>query len=484
MNIPTFKVAAVLLMATAASGAEFSAAADNGLDSRVRALVVERTQNKLLVSMQLDFSDLKLKSDREITYIPVLSFGDSVCELPQLTVAGRSRYIQHQRHDSKAELERVFRPGKLMEYSEIIPYKKWMETATLSLVEDECKCGINSISNNRSDLAVLDFRERIFAPAYAFITPQVEKQKSREVQGSAYIDFPVNRAEIRADYRRNPAELQKIRNTIDVLRNDDDINIVAVSFQGFASPEGKYSLNENLARKRTESLARYVGELYTFPASIIKSSWTAEDWDGLRKYVESSDMENRDAILDIINMAGLDPDKRELKIKKSYPAQYKYLLENVYPGLRHSDYAVKYVVRSYADVDEIAKVLKTAPQKLSLHEMYILAQSLDPASDDYKEVFEVAVRMFPDDPVANLNAANIALRRNELNAAEAYLVKAQNSPEKTYAYGVLAAKRGQYDNAMQLLNQALSEGCSQAQDAINQLEEVKRYAEGKQRLTK
>lgn len=458
--------------------------------STVKTLTVERSDNILFVSMQLDCTRLKIKSNREVSYIPVLTYGDSIYQLPKVVLAGRNRYIQHQRHSDLPADAHVYRPGQVIDYMEVIPYRPWMETATLSVSEDVCGCGFNILSSDKSDLAVLDFKEREFAPQFAFITPVVEETKTRNESGSAYIDFPVNRTEIRPDYRRNPEELQKIRNTIDVLRNDDDISIQAVSFVGYASPEGGYANNERLARGRTEALASYVRGLYSFPQDIIKSGWVAEDWAGLKKYVETSDIENREGILDIIDMTGLDPDKREQRLRTDYPAQYRFLLENVYPGLRHSDYAVQYQIRTYADVEEIRRLIKTAPQKLSLHEMFVLAQNLEPASDEYREVFEVAVRMYPDNPVANLNAANIALRRNELDRAEAYLAKAGNPTEAQYARGVLTAKRAieqgstDFTDAIDLLREAEKAGCTQAADAIAQLEEVQRYARGKVKITK
>lgn len=481
MKLHTLITAALGLMTTAApvGAAEVPVALQADSSSCVQALQVERSDNNLFVSMELDFSSLKLKSDREITYIPVLTLGDSIYELPEVVVAGRNRYIQHERHNDLAADVRLCRAGKVIDYSEVIPYEQWMETATLSLSEDECGCGINAISSNKYDLAVLDFKERVFAPAFAFITPAVEVVKSREVHGSAYIDFPVNRTEIRPDYRRNPEELQKIRGTIDVLRDDADTRIVSVAIEGFASPEGPYANNERLAEGRTEALVKYVRGLYSFDPSIIKSGWVAEDWAGLRRYVESSELENKAGILDIIGMTDMAPDAREWKLKSTYPEQYRFLLENVYPGLRHSDYAVEYVIRSYADVNEIRELIKTTPQKLSLHEMFVLAQSLEPGSDEYREVFEVAVRMYPDDPVANLNAANIALGRDELERAEAYLAKAGDAPEAVYACGILAAKRGDYASAYKLFDRAGAAGCKETADAIAQLKEVERYAQSK-----
>ena len=247
---------------------------------------------------------------------------------------------------------------------------------------------------------------------------------------------------------------------------------MSLTIEGFASPEGPYAENERLAEGRTEALRNYVRGLYTFDPSIIRSSWVAENWAGLRKYVAASDLADKEGILAVIDSENLEPDAREWKLKSTYPEQYGFLLENVYPALRNSDYTVEYVVRSYTDIEEIKAVMKSAPQKLSLREMYVVAQSLETGSDEYREVFEVAVRMYPDDPVANLNAANIALGRNELDRAAQYLAKAGDLPEAIYARGIHAAKSGDYDRAAGLFANAAARGVKQAADAAAQLREL------------
>ena len=82
-------------------------------------------------------------------------------------------------------------------------------------------------------------------------------------------------------------------------------------------------------------------------------------------------------------------------------------------------------------------MLATAPQNLSLEEFYILAQTYEPGSEKFNELFETAVRMYPDDPVANLNAANTAISRKDYERALKYLDKAGSLPEAIHTRGVL-----------------------------------------------
>mgnify|MGYP002469552298 CR=1 FL=1 len=115
--------------------------------------------------------------------------------------------------------------------------------------------------------------------------------------------------------------------------------------------------------------------------------------------------------------------------------------------------------------------MRTQPQKLSLAELYAAAQTLTPGSDDFNEVFEVAVRMFPNDANANLNAANAAMSTGNLKAAERYLEKAGDSEEAEYARGVLAARMDDFDTATTHFGKASS--IPQAKDAIDTIERIK-----------
>lgn len=308
------------------------------------------------------------------------------------------------------------------------------------------------------------------------MTPQASGVKNREIKGSAYIDFPVNRTELYTDYRRNPEELARIRASIDVVRNDPDAKITSITIKGYASPEGSYSNNVRLAKGRTQTLRDYVQGLYAFDPSIMHSDWEAEDWAGLRRYVEKSDLEWREPILRLID-SDMEPDAKDRKLRLDYPKDYAFLLANVYPGLRHSDYAVEYVIRTYTDINEIAAVMKSNPSKLSLNELFLLGQSLDPESQDYADVFELAVRMFPNDSVANLNAAVINMRRADYPAAQRYLERAGDSTQAIYARGILQAFLEQYADARNTLT-PIAATMPEAADAVAQIEKILRRTSG------
>ena len=117
--------------------------------------------------------------------------------------------------------------------------------------------------------------------------------------------------------------------------------------------------------------------------------------------------------------------------------------------------------------------MRTQPQKLSLQELFLVAQECEPGSKEFDEVFDIAVRLYPDDPVANLNAANTALHRKDLPAARRYLAKAGDMPQAVYARGICALLEKNYVEAETLLKQAQAAGITEADAALKEIKETR-----------
>lgn len=432
--------------------------------------VVERSGTQLIVDMNVNPSVFPNKSNLETWIRPMMVSGGDTLLLSPVTVAGRTRYYQHLRNDGSNADHTLLRAGdkNVYHYSAVMPYEDWMVYSTLMVKGDvDGCCGEETAAIAPTDIYDADFREKVLYPTFVYVQPTNVISKTRSVTGKAYIDFPVNETKIYPDYRRNPEELAKIRRTIDEVCGDRDVTITSLSFRGYASPEGSYANNERLAKGRTEALIEYVEKLYDFPKNLIHSSWLAENWVELDSLIKKNNPEGLDEILAVVNNTSLSPDVREKELKNRFPGYFSYLLKDVFPGMRRTDYTVEYLVRDYTDVTEIAEVMRTAPQKLSLEELFLYAQSLDKDSPEFREVMEVSVRMYPNDKVANLNAAMTALDHGEYDLASQYLEKAGDGAETLYARGVLAAKLGNYSEAETYLKQAQSMGLAEATELLD-----------------
>lgn len=288
------------------------------------------------------------------------------------------------------------------------------------------------------------------------------------------MDFPVNKTVIYPDYRSNTRELAKIRG-IDSVRQDPDITVRGITLKGYASPEGPWNNNVRLAKGRTESLKQYVEGLYDFASSIYSTAYEPEDWEGLVAWLRANTIDDRDGLLAIATDTSLAPDARDARLKSRYPAAYAYLLREVYPALRHTDYTIAYTIRSYTDPKEILELVHSKPQNLSLNEFFVAAQNVERGSKEYDYIFETAALMYPDSEIANLNAANAAMQQGSYANAARYLAKAGDGAEAIYARAVLAAMQGDYAAARPLFEQAARLKVADAPEALSQLDEIEEF---------
>lgn len=432
---------------------------------------MNREGKYLTVEMDLDLNSLDVDANRAVLLTPRLVNGTDSLDLPSVGIYGRRRYYYYVRNgigSISGENETVYRAAdkpNSVAYDNITEYKEWMDGATLKFHRSDWGCCHGILAEYEG---ILGRHREAFFPELIFVQPKAEIMKSRSLSGSAYIDFPVDQTVIYPDYRRNTAELGKIQATIDSVRNDKDVTITQVWLKGFASPESPYKHNTELAIGRTAALKRHIEQLYHFSDSIIRTDYEPEDWAGLRRHVEQSNIDHRGEILALID-SDMEPDAKEAEIKRTYPEEYRFMLQHFYPALRHTDYRIDYNIRTFNEADEIKRIMAEQPQKLSQNEFYLVAQEYEPGTAEFTDVFETAVRMYPDDKVANLNAANAAIRRDDFATARRYLDKAGDSAEAVYARGALAVREGDYETARRHLGKAKEMGLEKAALTLDEL---------------
>lgn len=452
-----------ILFILAANGSAAQPAAERDSSILITSSRLYRMGKNLVVSLQVDITR-SIPSNESVVLTPQLNDSlDNFIQLPAIYINGRKQHIVFRRETARHEKhsESLLRRNdtrQTVSYLRSVPFAGWMKHATLSLVEKECGCGVpyQSDSTYLTRLRVLP----VMRPHLAFLTPHVEEVKLREESGRAFLDFPLNETRIYPHYRNNRIELDKIKSSIDLIKNDTNVVISRIDIHGYASPEGPYANNERLAGERTRTLQEYVCRQYSFGDSLFTIRHTPEDWEGLRELLNDTLFAHQDELLRIVT--GNDaPDRKEQKLRKRYPVQFSFMLEHWFPALRHSDYTIHYVVRPFT-LEQAKEVFRTNPKNLSIEEMFRIAHTYPAGSPEYNKVFMTAVLLNPDHPVANLNAACIALMQGDTASAEFYLDKGPESAEKTLATGVLHLLKGEYAEAETKLREAEEAGLQQA----------------------
>lgn len=400
-----------------------------------------------------------------------MAFGMELTELQpyEVVVMTKKDMRERRREMRKMEAEWIANSGNTVEYETQFPYQGWMDGSDIKLHHALTSCKAVKYEYT-SQLATL---YNPMPPQVMFIVPEVEVVKARSESMTARLVFKVNKTNIDPNIFNNSTELSDIYKFTDKIINNPDIKVTGVKLMGYASPEGPYNLNAKLSIGRVDALKELLMKKYP---SIKPAMYTVnnvpEDWDSVRRWVAKSDLEFRDQVINIID--NYDPDKRDAKIRaldKGFT--YNYLLKNVYPGLRRAVYTIDYTVMPFT-VEQGKVVMVTNPQYLSLNEYYQIAMSYPMDSDEYMEVMEMAVRYFPNDPVANNNMAAMALQNNNLPMARIYLERIMNFPGAQNNIGVLKALEGDMEAAKAYFQKSWDmTGSKEAQYNLNNISSLR-----------
>ena len=457
-------------------------------DIKIQPVRLEQKGDILYVEMDVVLDQIKVKSASGMDLIPQLVSPSRTLNLPKISIKGKNEYLAHERKVSlmtkkeEANYEKPYiiekenkKKSNVIQYRYMLPYEAWMADARLDVQRDECGCGLVALMDVEPvmDKVTLEtpLVPYVVTPHMAYVQPKAEEVKHREIQAEAFLDFVVNKTEIRPDYMNNPRELGKIHAMIDDLKSDPGIKVNRLDIIGYASPEGSLANNKRLSEGRAMALRDYLSSHYEFPRNQYHIVFGGENWDGLVKALADINMESKEEVLAIIQHNSIENGRESKLMRFEGGRPYKYMLANIFPSLRVAICKVSYNVKNF-NVDEAKEVIKRRPQNLSLNEMFLVANTYPQGSQEFIDVFETAVRMYPEDEIANLNAAASALSRNDIASAERYLSRIttiSHSPEYNNTAGMLALMKGDYEEAERLLKLAADNGLDVAKQNLEEL---------------
>lgn len=441
-------------------------------------LEVKKQNKQLTIKFQIDLSSVELSNQRIIELTPVLKEqGGNELHFNPYYVSGRTREKVIERNGRLKDLETgnfvVRKNGKdqKIPVTLTLPFQDWMYASDLYFEEKIQGCAQCELGED-DYLVSKNIVPAKFIPVYELqhVRPEVEIPKRRSETFNALLSFKVGKFDLNRDFQNNATILNEVDKIVREINNDKNLSVEEMAVTGYASPEGNYNNNYLLSEKRTHSFVDYLVNNHHIDKSIIQADWKGEDWEGLKKSIINSSLADRDMVVRIIDSYP-DVNQRKKQLQSlNGGSTYRILLNDYYPSLRRTEYRFSYIARQF-DVEEAKEVIKTKPQYLSLNEMFLVAQTYEKGSDEFNHIFDVAVRLFPDNEVANLNAAVQEINNGSIDKAISRLRNIQTN-EAWNNLGVAYAKNEQYGLAQECFNKAVQAGNGVARRNLEQLKRL------------
>ncbi len=294
----------------------------------------------------------------------------------------------------------------------------------------------------------------------ATVTPATARDGFQRIINEKYaadIHFLINQANVRG------SELSK-EGYVDLGRRlqqaaaDSTRVIEGITVSSYASPEGAYDFNKTLAERREQTTnATVLGQLKKDKISEfgeLTSQFTPEDWEGFRKLVEQSHIQDKHLILDVLSMQN-DPELREKEIR-NLSGVFDELADQILPQLRYSRVQASINVIGKSD-KQLMDLYASNPSALTADEILYVA-TLTSDNNKKMEVYKKAAELFPQDYRTFNNLGLTQYVAGDYDAAYSNFEKAlrlnPQSREPEMNKGLVQMLRGQYSNAYQSLGAA------------------------------
>ena len=277
----------------------------------------------------------------------------------------------------------------------------------------------------------------------------------------ADIKYVINRADVRRS-EMGKDEIAKLNETIKKTDENERLELKGIEISAYASPDGELDLNTKLAEKRKQTADKYLaGQLkkgkIEVEESLLSTLSTPEDWEGFKKAMEASNIQDKEMILRVLSMHS-DPVVREQEIK-NLSAAYEVIAEEILPDLRRSKFTVNMDKIGWSD-DELKDLWKNNPDTLVLEELLYTATLVDD-QETKLAIYTKATEVSPGCVRAHSNKGKVEYAMRDLDAAAASFAAAKQIKDHDIVnnnLGAIAPKNGEVAEAKEAFTASMGAG--------------------------
>lgn len=368
-------------------------------------------------------------------------------------IAGTPKFVQGEKvKDNYTVIS--WKKGGSYTQTVTFPYDKRAAVSTLELrIESKCanKC-------SKKNLEFVPFAAVAVAQgisnvqgaadntAYMSIMADKFQRVTTITKGSEFL-YDINSAKVR------PAQLttEQIKMFEDFVKEysaKDRTTLGSIYAKGYASPDGPVKFNDELSKKRSESgkaaLSKQIADKKFDAASY------GEDWEGFKELVEASNIQDKDLILQVLQMYS-SPVQRDQEIM-NMSAVFNVLKKEVLPKLRRTQFTTAADIEGLTDA-ELKEAAAKNIDKLNVEEM-LYAATLVSTNAEKAKIYQAAATKFNDARAYN-NLGVVLAQEGDLAASKKALDKAASiaaSSEISNNLGVVALAQGNVAEAKKYLS--------------------------------
>lgn len=278
-----------------------------------------------------------VKRKAKLTIEPRLAYFDQSLPLTKIVVMGKN-YERMLKRDATLNKKIIIEEGVVVvpdsrkeirvKMNDNVVFQTWM-----------IRSDLNAYISAQSCCSEIFFTPKTMANSIFYMPPSlgpviienIPKVAPTEIKDMYKVMFAINLYDINPKLDDNSKVFESLGQFIKDAQANSNITIDRVDIVGYASPDGEYLFNSSLSEDRADAIRNMLISEFKVPSAKITKSYIPEDWKGLYSEVESSDIKDKEVILNLIN-SNIDDSAKSTKLRQL--PQFKYLVKDILPQLR------------------------------------------------------------------------------------------------------------------------------------------------------
>ncbi len=446
---------AAALVAVSCGGPQKMADNASLVDYKVTPDPLETHGGKVAVAVDVSYPEKYFHKKAIVTATPYLQYEGGVTELKSETLQG----------EQVEENNKVisYTSGGSFSYADEVDFSKEMMRSELYVK------GMATVKNKEVELPPIKIADGIIT------TPLLVKKDGDPISFGdnfkrivpdeyvADIHYIINRYDVRNSELRQD-DIAGMSGYVKAAQENERVDLKGIEVSAYASPDGELDLNTKLSGNREGSASRFLKrDLAKAKVEVPEDEdffsmlTTPEDWDGFKKLMEESDIQDKDLILRVLSMYS-DPVVREKEIRNIAEA-FEEIKVKILPELRRSVFTVKVEKIGWSD-DELRQWVSDNMDTLVLEELLYTA-TLFKDNETKLKLYSMAWEKHPNCVRAANNVGVTKLAMNDLAGAKRAFEAAKGIKDHNIVknnLGVIALREGDIETAEQMFSAASGAG--------------------------